>query len=367
MKLQNIMLVIPTNTSGGAERVLCQLANQFAKRKIKVTFVNFDSRSNFYHLNREVRYVKLQTEFNHTKKILKILEAPVKEVKRFFKIRALIKEVKPDVVLPFCEMAEVLTIPNCLMLNVPFCISVRNDYTEYYWYMKILSKLTYRRANVVVCQTDAVKDILLDSVKCRTAVIYNPLDESSYDKNISIKSRKPILLNVGRLTPQKNQKILIRAFSRLSRRHPEYSLYIYGCGELENELEDLISELHLKGKVFLKGVLNNAILANRDASAFVMSSDFEGFPNTLAEAMANGIPSISTDFSTGAARILLHNGECGWLVGVGNEQQLCEAMEEVIEKTDLAEEKAKKGLYVRGFLNADSVCQQWIDEIEKTL
>ena len=361
------MLIIPTNTSGGAERVLCQLANYFAKRGIRVTFVNFDSESNFYTINQDVEYIKLHTQFKSSKKCLKILEAPVREIQRFCKIRNLIKEIKPDVVIPFCEMAEVLTIPNCLMLKIPFCVSVRNDYSEYYWYMKILSKLTYGRAKLVVCQTEAVRNILLESVKCRTVVIYNPLDETTYDKSANVKERRPILINVGRLSPQKNQKLLIRAFSRLSSIRPDYYLHIYGCGELEPELSKLIVELHLERRVILKGVMNNAIMANNDATAFIMSSNFEGFPNTLVEAMANGIPSVSTNFSTGAAKMLLQDGESGWLVAVDNEQELLDAMLDVIDHPTLAEKKAKKALYVREFLNSDVICQQWINEIEGAL
>lgn len=123
----------------------------------------------------------------------------------------------------------------------------------------------------------------------------------------------------------------------------------------------------MEDRVLLKGVLNNAIKENRYATAFVMSSDFEGFPNTLVEAMANGIPSISTDFSTRAAKQLLKDGDCGWLVDVGNEEQLAAAMINIIENPAMAQEKASKGLYVREYLATDAVCQQWIDEIERTL
>lgn len=368
MKMRKIMLVIPTNTSGGAERVLCQLANYFAKKDIEVTFVNFDSESNFYTLNQNVNYVKLQTEFKSKKKIYKVLEAPVREIQRFAKINSLINKFKPDVVLPFCEMAEVLTIPNCLIQKVPFCISVRNDYSEYYWYMKMLSKLTYSKAKLVVCQTKAVEKMLLESVRCNTTVIYNPLDETTYDKTLdTIFERKHTFINVGRLTQQKNQKLLIKAFAKVSEAYPDYCLYIYGRGELREELQDLIRDLHMEDRVLLKGVLNNAIKENRYATAFVMSSDFEGFPNTLVEAMANGIPSISTDFSTRAAKQLLKDGDCGWLVDVGNEEQLAAAMINIIENPAMAQEKASKGLYVREYLATDAVCQQWIDEIERTL
>lgn len=367
-KINRILMIIPTNTSGGAERVFSLLANYFSSVGIEVTLVNFDTQSNFYTISPDVNYVKLHTEFKNSRKLMKTFEAPVKEIRRWIKILGIIKNTKPSVVLPFCEMAEVLTIPACLLTHTPFCISVRNDYSAYYSYMKLLSRLTYDKAKLVVCQTELAREELMEAVDCNSAVIYNPLDKSTYDetKGCSLK-RDKVIVNVGRLVPQKNQALLISSFALVADKFPEYQLIIYGEGPLREKLLSQINELGLSNRVHLKGVLDNAIKKNSDASLFVMSSDFEGFPNTLVEAMANGIPAICTDFKTGAARKLLGDNEYGWLVDVGNREQLANAISECLSHLDQAESRAKKALYVRDYLNAESICQRWIEEIEQVL
>lgn len=100
-------------------------------------------------------------------------------------------------------MAEVLTIPNCISLKVPFCVSLRNDYDSYFVYMKILAKMFYSKAKLVVCQTDKVRKRLLKSIDCNTTVISNPLDENTYCEDNFIGSRKKLLLMLAVLQHKK--------------------------------------------------------------------------------------------------------------------------------------------------------------------
>ncbi len=367
MKLKKIMLIIPQNTSGGAERVMCQLANNFADEGIDVVFVNFDSESSFYPISSKVKWVKMGLEFKSGNKWKKLLSAPFMEQKRYRFIKNLLMTEKPDVVLPFCEMAEVLTIPNCISAKIPFCVSVRNDYNEYGWYMKRLSRRTYPKSKLLVCQTKFVEADVRKAVNCKSTVIFNPLDKSSYVDTDGSQKRRKVIINVGRLTAQKNQKLLIESFHQIADEFPDYELHIFGKGELRQELEEQIQNLQLSDRVKLKGVIPNALAENHDAALFVMSSDFEGFPNTLVEAMANGIPVISTDFDTKAASELLKDGEYGYLVPTGNTDIMAETMRYVLKHYDKAEEKAQKALYVRDYLDAKTISRQWISEIEAAL
>lgn len=367
MSIKKVVLVIPKNVSGGAERVMIKIANYFALNDIDVSLINFDKNTKFYDVDEKVRYIKMNLEFKFKNKFLKILQMPQIEFKRFRFIRKELKKIRPDIVIPFLKTAELLTIPNCINLDIPFCVSLRNDYNEYNIFMKAFVKYTYKRANLVVLQTEQVKEELQKIVKCNAVVIENPLDEQTYSKDIFVGSRRKVIVNVGRLIEQKNQTMLIKAFSKISKEFPEYELHIFGDGKLKKELVQLIDSLKLNEKVFLKGVVPNVLLNNNDVSLFVMSSDFEGFPNALVEAMANGIPVISTDFATNAANQLLKSGECGKLVQVGNVEQLADAIKEVLSNEEKFSEKAQKALYVREKLDSIKICRKWIDELNKTI
>lgn len=365
MMLKKVLMVIPTNTSGGAERIFALLANYFVAQNIDVVYVNFDSSTSFYRLDERVLLKKMNLEFKGRTKLSKLLTAPFIEFKRFIYIRKLIKSFKPDLVIPFLEMAELLTIPNCLLQKVPFCVSVRNDFNQYFRYMKILARLTYRRAKVVVCQTESMKQTLLKSVKCNALVIPNPIDDSTYAPDPFVGNRRKVIINVGRLTAQKNQKLLISAFERVSKKYPDYELHIFGKGELLLELQDYVQSINLQDRVIFKGVEPNVLLKNRDVALFVMSSDFEGFPNTLVEAMANGIPSISTDFETRAARELLDEGRGGGLVPVGNKDLLEQEIIYALDNPAIVAKKAEKSLYVKDYLNSNKICERWFLEFSK--
>jgi glycosyltransferase involved in cell wall biosynthesis len=148
------------------------------------------------------------------------------------------------------------------------------------------------------------------------AIIPNPINPEFNVKPFSGKRRK-IITSVGRLSEQKNQHVLIEAFSRIEKDFPDYELVIYGEGNLRETLENQIKTLKLENKVKLPGVKKNIKNEIYDCSLFVLPSLYEGMPNALMEAMALGLPVISTDCPCGGPRFLIHNYN-GLLVKVNN-------------------------------------------------
>ena len=145
-----------------------------------------------------------------------------------------------------------------------------------------------------------------------------PVDHPWFNEDI------PVIVGAGRLTPEKDFPTLIRAFGRV-RQHRNCRLIILGEGPLQPELESLIAELGLAASVSLPGFCPNPFAYMNRASLFVMSSAWEGSGNVLVEALALGIPSVSTDCPYGP-RETLADGKYGPLVPVGDHEALARAM-----------------------------------------
>ena len=196
----------------------------------------------------------------------------------------------------------------------------------------------------------------------RSAVILSPLDVTGFPTHDFTVERKEIV-TVGRLEPQKNQKLLINAFSELAKKIPDYTLVIYGEGSLRKELEKFIESKGLKDRIFLPGAKNNIQEYIKDASLFVLSSDYEGIPNALIEAMAIGLPCVSTDCSPGGARELITNGENGVIVECRNSNELATAMARLLTDRESAKKMGTNAKKIYTRVDKNLVCNRWLDLI----
>ena len=159
--------------------------------------------------------------------------------------------------------------------------------------------------------------------------------------------------------------MLIEAFAQLSGEFGDYSLTIWGEGPERANLEELIKELNMQDRIFLPGASDNVLEEIYDEGIFVLSSDFEGMPNALMEAMALGLPCISTDCPCGGPKDLIKNGENGILVPVGNVNHLATAMKELISDNKKAREMEKKAIEIRQYYDTNTTCSTWIAFFEK--
>lgn len=371
MGKKKILFATPTNTSGGAERVMTSLINYIDEYGYDVVYVNFDKNSSFYKINPRVKVVKLNIGFGNISKLKKLVFSPIVEVKRFIRVRKLLKEEKPDAVVAFLKTSEIIFGINALNLKIPFVTSIRNDLSAYKGVLNIFRKFAFPKASLVICQTKAVERSLREKISCNTVVLPNPISPDAVSEyNFFGRERKKKILAVGRLCEQKNFVLLIEALSLTYKAYPEvrnYSIEIYGEGPDREILQELIEARHLNN-VTLCGVVPNALAVNNDAALYIMSSNYEGFPNTLIEAMANGIPSISTDFSTGAARELIgNNNENGILVPVGDVTALSNSIVYMLNHAEEAEYKAQRALEKAGEYEKNTVCKRWLYEIEHVI
>lgn len=268
-------------------------------------------------------------------------------------IREKIKEEKPEVVISFLTETNLIALTH-LRRNYKLIVSERNDPTKYNRIVQGIIKKLYPKADVLVCQSHKVAKFFSSN---NTTVIQNPIDISVLPE-IYNGSRRKVICSVGRLMPQKNFFCLIKAFSYIEKKYKDYTLEIYGEGSLRKELQDLINHLHLNKKVKLMGAHQDVLEKIKDTSLFVMSSDYEGFPNALVEAMAIGLPVICTDFDSGTAKELVKK-ENGLLVPVSDSRALAKAMSYLLENTELRKSMSIENIKIRDRLAINEILNKW--------
>lgn len=224
-------------------------------------------------------------------------------------------------------------------------ISVRADPKFEYQGVKgwLYSRLLLPFADGCVFQTQDAKSWFTKKLQDKSVVLFNEVKPEFF--NIKREPVKGEIINIGRLDPQKNQKMLIKAVSMLHEKFPDLKLKIYGEGPLRSELEDYIKSLNAESFVKLMGWTHDIADAFARAEMFILSSDFEGVSNALMEALAAGVPSISTDCPPGGSKMLIDNMKDGMLVPVGDTDALAQAIEFLHANSDKAKligENAKK-------------------------
>ena len=246
-----------------------------------------------------------------------------------------------------------------LGMKVKKVVSVRNDpYKEYGAGIKrFLARIIFCLADGCVFQTEEAMDYFPKKVKKRSKIILNPIKEVFYQTEYS--DVYSGIVSVGRLSPQKNHELLIRAFARIADSYPDEKLYIYGEGSLRKELQDLIVKLELQNRVFLPGSVMDVNVKLSQAKIFVLSSDYEGMPNALLEAMAVGVPVISTDCPCGGPRTVIENENQGLLVQVGDVEKMADALEKLLNDSYLRKQMSvAEKERAKDFRN-DAIMPQW--------
>lgn len=352
-----VLFYISTIRGGGAARVMTNLANRFVRDTAQVVFVTNFTDINEYRLSKSVK--RFSIEDTESKR-----NVFIKNIKRICALRRLICNENPDIVVSFMHENDVRAYLATRWVKTKLLLSVRNDPKAVYKSkMKgCLAKYIYRHCDGVVFQTEEAKD-WFGRINGKSRIIMNQVAEEFYNTNTEEIVRKNIV-TTGKFMEQKNHKLLIDAYKMIESETNE-DLIIYGDGKLREQYQEYIKALGLEQRVLLPGNISNVAESIKDAKVFVMTSDYEGMPNSLMEAMALGLPCISTDCPCGGPRALIDHGKNGLLIQVGDTETLAQYIKELLKKSEWASQIGEEAQIKAKSFKPDMIYKQWKTFLEE--
>ena len=336
---------------GGAQRVAVLLANRFASDGYKVGFIVTRSEEEAYCLNNNVQLIKRVPSKGFLQSVLK----------NIYTYQAL-KKFKPDLIISFLTNEMVIS---GLCVKCPQIYSLRNDPNNDMnsFFRRNVRNILYRKANAIVFQTEGARKYFIDDIQRKGVIIENPITEGLPFWSEQRHEKK--IITACRLEKQKNVSMLIKAFALFVLNHQEYRLVVCGKGSLLNELEALCQRLDIRDKVEFMGFRTDVHELMKTAEMFVISSNYEGLSNSMLEALAIGIPTISTDSPPGGAAQFIDNGTNGILVPVGEVGELAKAMITIAENRNIRNKLSKNAKTIRDELSIEKVYIKWKVLVDK--
>lgn len=342
---------------GGAERVIFLLANHYAGLGWDTTIIlllkNEVDREQ-YSFNEKIKFVDLSGKKNNY---------VLNTFSWIFRIRNYLKKEKPDCVISFIGRINALVLTALYGLKIPILVSERSDpkrdgrsklMQEY------CSKI-YKRADKVVFQTNYAKKCFPSLPQEMSIVIPNPV---SVNYNPAISKNPYLIVTAGRLNKVKNHEQLIRAMCKVIIECPKARCKIYGSGEEKEYLLKLIDNLNLKQFVSLEGNKNDIGPFLSESSIFVLTSNYEGLPNAMIEAMMCENACISTCYS-GVEDIIINEAN-GIIVPINDNDKLAKAIIDLLNDTTKRKEISKKANELSKEYEAKKVLLEW-DRIIKEI
>lgn len=358
-----ILFFVGAMNAGGAERVAATLVNAWAAQGHQVMFVatHLQARQSFYPIDRAVHTHWLG-------KHLPRLPLP-RIVRKWWAIRKLVKQQRPDVVVSFLTNVNVTVLACTCGLKVPVIVSERTNPLHSQSAgaaLKRLRRWLYPYAQAVVAQTEDSRQALQRLIPrlrpTQLAVLPNPLPDAVLEVTRSqpvTHTVAPHVVALGRLASPKGFDQLIRVFAMVAASRPEWSLHIYGDGPLKGSLQQQVDQTGLATRIHLKGRTDQPWQALGKAQVFALSSLYEGFPNVLLEAMAMGLPCVTVDCPSGP-RDMSDQGRYARLVPSKDDEAFAQALAELMDDAALRGALGQRAAqWVVQRYRSEAVVAQW--------
>ncbi|MCR4789339.1 MAG: glycosyltransferase [Lachnospiraceae bacterium] len=340
---------------GGTERKVANLANYMSEKGHDVVLVNAYRFDDEFAVNESVK--RLTCEPDAT-------ELPGSRIgnyrARFNALKDIWLKERPDAILSFIGKTNIMTLLTSKGLGIPVAVGVAGDPNEEYYspVLKFLARNLFKRADAVILQTKRSMSFFPEKVRNKAVIMRNPVS-ADFDIDRYEGERDKTVVTLGRIDENKNHSLIIDAFAEIADKYPEWKVIIYGEGPLKETLEDRVKGLGLSDKILFPGYTNDVVGVLKKAGVFVLSSNTEGSPNALIEAMMLGVPVISTDCPCGGPGELIRDGENGLLIPVNDRAKMQESLQKIFDNCHFSDQIGRKSSATRDIYSPKKVFGAW--------
>lgn len=350
-----IGFLIPSLGIGGAERVATILCDEWTKLGHEVHLLTYfhDSECPSYEPGPDVYWCRLDIG------ALRSVGLGLRNLIRVLVIRRQLQRIAPDVLICFLTEANVLGIVAAAGLRIPVLVSERIHPARHPIGIarEILRRVAYRWADGLIVQSESIALWCRENWKLHPVILPNPVRiPQDFQRD---DGREQIVVAIGRLERQKGLDTLISAFAVVADQYPDWRMEIYGEGSERMALERQIRALSMSGRIELKGIVHDVDSRLRRAEIYCHAARYEGFPNALVEALANGCCVVAVN-SPGAVAEILAGGKYGLLAAEGSVVDLQRQLISVLESAELRARLRANARDAILALNAPVVARRWL-------
>ena len=353
MHKKKIVFVLNSISGGGIDRVVTTFANELAKHKLyDVILILLHKKTHFFRVHPDVKIIENDrlrsggSKWSYTINTIAFL-------------RKTMRKLKPDRVISNGEWLNSFVYLSLTGLKYPvYFADHSNPERKGQSPFPRLDRMIYPRVNGVLVLSEAAKQKIQNEFGQKNVfIVDNPI---SFPVVQTVK-KEDIIITMGRLSPEKGQDVLIRAFALI---RGDWKLHLLGDGYTRPSLEKLVNELGLADRVVFLGLQQDIALHLSKAKIYAMPSHTENFPMALIEAMAVGLPCVVTDCMPWRADDdFIINGKNGIKVPVADHIKLAEGIDKLIENADLRGRLGNKALEIRERYNLKNI----VDNLIKSL
>ena len=345
---------------GGTERNIANLANYFIS-DYDITIVTNINSSIEYKLNKKIKVIQIDNTDKRKEKLLLKIITKISN-KRTKVLKQILEKENPNLIITFLPEPTLRALS--LKTNIPIIVSIRNHPTsEYKGPLKIFRNHYFKKAKKIIVQDNNFKKYYPINIQKKIITIPNYISDEFLEKQKNIKKQKTII-TASRLEKQKNIKLLIKSFKKINKKYSDYKIIIYGKGSQKKKLEKLIKRKNLINKIIIKDSTNNIKEELDKTSLFILSSNYEGMPNVLLEAMSRGLPVITTN-SSEAISSIIKNKKNGIVIKKNNKKQLINSIEYLLNNQKEYQKISKESKKIINVFNKEKILSKWEQLITK--